>query len=58
MRDMTKIQNLIYILKENFGELCEYNIKENTIYYKEGVDLNELFKVITGYKVYVQLRLL
>lgn len=55
---MTKIQNLIYILKENFGELCEYNIEQNTIYYKEGVDLNELFKVITGYKVYVQLRLL
>lgn len=55
---MTKIQNLIYILQENFGDKCKYNIEENTIYYSPEVDLNELFKVIVGYKVYVQLNLL
>lgn len=43
------------ILKNNFKDLCTYNKKENTIYYKENLDLNELFKLIKGHKVYVQL---
>ena len=52
---MNKLKEL---LQEHFKDLCNYNTEENTIYYKESVDLNELFRVIKGYKVYVQLNLL
>lgn len=52
------MNKLTQLLQENFGDKCKYNTEENTIYYSPEVDLNELFKVIVGYKVYVQLNLL
>ena len=43
------------ILSDKFSDKVTYNKKENTIYYKTGVDLNILFDLIKGHKVYVQL---
>jgi hypothetical protein len=49
MADLNKI------LIDKFNNKVIYNKKENTIYYKSDIDLNTLFDVIKGYKVYVQL---
>jgi|LakMenEpi03Oct11_1017367.scaffolds.fasta_scaffold37095_2 hypothetical protein len=52
---MNKLKKL---LKENFGDLCYLGENETIIYYKEGIDLKELSKVIKGYNVGIQLNLL
>jgi hypothetical protein len=49
MTDLNKI------LSDKFSDKVTYNKKENTIYYKTGIDLNILFDLIKGHKVYVQL---